>query len=89
MHIVAVIFSGVAIAAWLVIAISALQMLRHRRRSIIWLAMNNWAFFSGDAFAPEAKKYRRRVLRAAAVFAVAIAFAAGAAVAPLAWATSG
>jgi len=80
MGVVVVVFAVVAAAAWIAMAIAALRMLRYRRRSILWLGMNGWAFFQGDSFAPEAAKYRRHFLRAAAAFVVAIVFAAGAAV---------
>lgn len=80
MNVVVVLFAVAAAAAWVAMAIAALRMLRYRRRSILWLGMNGWAFFRGDAFAPEAATYRRHFLRAALAFVVAIMFAAGAAV---------
>lgn len=69
-----------AVAAWVCMAVFAVRMLRHRRRPILWLAMNGWAFFRGDAFTPEAESDRRRFLLAFAASFVAIAAAAVAAV---------
>lgn len=53
---------GLALAAWLVAAASALSALRHRRpeRSTFWFMTHGMAFFDAGNFLPEAAPYLRR-----------------------------
>jgi hypothetical protein len=65
---------SIAAACWIVAAVAALRMLRHREsgRSRFWYASNGMAFFSGKGFLPEAEPHRRMFLRATLLFFGAI-----------------
>ena len=79
-----VIIAILAFAAWSSLVISGIRMLRHRRRSILWHAMNGWSFFWGDTFAPGAERDRRRLILSFGLFFLAIVAAMAAAVIRLA-----
>ena len=68
-----VLLAAVAAIAWIVAVVSAIRMLRYRKRPVLWLAMNGWAFFASASFAAEAAPDRRRLLWGVAAFAGAIA----------------
>ena len=65
---------GVAAAAWVVAAIAAVAMLRHREpgRSRFWYATHGLAFFTGEGFTAGAQPHRRRFRLAAMAFFAAV-----------------
>ena len=70
---VLVLLIAVAAIAALAIMVSAVGMMRHRRRPFWWLAMHGIAWFDSANFGPGADPHRRRLLLSTAVFAIAIA----------------
>lgn len=68
------ILAVVAFAAWVMAVMSALEMLKHRKAGVSgwWFATNGFAFFSGKNFEPGADAPRRRFLRYAGLFALAL-----------------
>jgi len=65
---------GVALAAFVVAAFSAIAMVRHREPGVTrWhLATHGIDFYSGKGFSPSAAPYRRRFLLAAGIFFAAV-----------------
>jgi hypothetical protein len=68
-----ILLSAVAAIAWIAAVVSAVAMLRHRKRPLLWLAANGIAFFNRANFVPAAEPHRRRFLWSVAAFAGAIA----------------
>lgn len=65
---------AVAAIGWLLSAVSAIAMLRHRdrSRSVAWFLVRGDAYFTGDGFLPSAKPWQQRFLAGVALFAIAL-----------------
>ena len=64
----------IAFAAWVMAVSAAWAMMRHRTPGVSpwWFAVNGIAFFSGRNFEPGAEPFRRRFLRWAGIFFLAL-----------------
>lgn len=69
MNLVLAALFGIAAVVWIVALVSAIAMLRHRKRPLPSLLMNGMAFFDRANFEPAAEPHRRRLVLSAAAFA--------------------
>jgi hypothetical protein len=73
MNLVLAALFGIAAVVWIAALVSAIAMVRYRKRPLPTLLMNGMAFFDRANFEPAAEPHRRRLILSAAVFAGVLA----------------